>query len=100
MSESITKTQSVIQQFLEAVEEKTTEALAEGRNLPATKLARDLAPRFGWEWPQAYHLINIYMDSRPELEIGKGPKGGIRYRKDYLEAHPELVKKPQSEVSE
>lgn len=81
MSENIIKTQSVINQFLETVEAKVEEALAEGRNLPATKLAKDLAPNFGWEWPQAYHLINIYMDSRPELEVGKGPKGGIRYRK-------------------
>lgn len=81
MSESITKTQSTISQFLEAVEAKVEAALAAGKNLPATKLAKDLAPSFGWEWPQAYHLINIWIPSRPELEIGKGPKGGIRYRK-------------------
>jgi hypothetical protein len=92
MSEFIDKTLGNIGQFLETVEAKIADSLAAGKTLPATKLARDVGPSFGFEWPQAYHIINIYIDQRPQLEIGKGPKGGIRLRTikvDAVDAKPE-----------
>ena len=64
-------------QFIEVIEGRITKANAEGKNLPATTLAKEIGPTFGWEWPQAYQFINAYLDERPELEVKKGPKGGI-----------------------
>lgn len=77
MSEATTSALKKYGEFLIVVEEKIAESISNGRSLPATKLARDVAPSFGWEWPQAYHFINAYVDERPELYIKKGPKGGI-----------------------
>lgn len=80
MSEARNKAVSKYDQFLEVVEAKIEESIAKGKALPATQLAKDVAPSFGWEWPKAYHFINAYVEERPELHIKKGPKGGIELR--------------------
>lgn len=77
MSEAIDNASRKYNQFLEVVELKINSAIAEGKSLPATKLAKDVGPTFGWEWPQAYHIINSYLDERQDLFVKKGPNGGI-----------------------
>lgn len=80
MTEAANKTLEKIAQFLEIVETRIALANAKGISVPTTNLAKELSPKFGWEWPQAYHIINTHLDSRPELYIKKGPKGGITLR--------------------
>ena len=77
MSEAKTNAVKKFDQFIEVIEERIKEANAQGKHLPATTLAKEVGPTFGWEWPQAYQFINAYLDERPELEVKKGPKGGI-----------------------
>jgi hypothetical protein len=77
MSQATTNAARKYEQFLEMVESKILEANSQGKALPATKLAKDIGPAFGWEWPQAYHFISAYIDERPDLHVKKGPKGGI-----------------------
>lgn len=77
MSQATTNALRKIEQFLEVIETKVTEANAQGKAYPATKLAKEIGPTFGWEWPQAYHIINTWLDERPDLYVKKGPKGGI-----------------------
>ena len=67
--------------FFDVLETRIEVSLAKGESLPITGLAKELATEFGVDWPQTYQLIRMYMDDRQELEIGKGPKGGIRLRK-------------------
>ena len=80
MSQATTNAVRKYEKFLEVVEAKIQESNAQGKALPATKLAKDIGPDFGWEWPQAYHFISAYLDERPELHVKKGPKGGIEPR--------------------
>jgi|SRR5271163_2069094 len=80
MSQAKTNAIRKYDQFCEIIETKIEEAIGQGKSLPATTLAKDIGPTFGWEWPQAYHIINSYLDERPELYVKKGPKGGIALR--------------------
>jgi hypothetical protein len=69
-------------QFIEMIEARIAKTNAEGKNLPATTLAKEIGPTFGWEWPQAYQFIKAYIDERDDLEIKHGPRGGISPCKD------------------
>lgn len=89
MSEAKNNAVKKFDQFCEVIETKIAESLAQGKALPATKLAKDIGPTFGWEWPQAYHFINAYLDERPELHVKKGPKGGIEPRPVSKSEEPE-----------
>ena len=81
MSEHIERAQGTIVPFLEALEAKIEQIVIVGNGiLPATATAKEMAPAFGWEWSMAYHVLKLYVDARPELEIAKGPKGGVRKR--------------------
>ena len=66
--------------FLEIVSKKIEEAFKQGKSVPTTILAKEVAPTFGWEWQHAYHLIGIFLVDRPDLYIKKGPNGGIAPR--------------------
>lgn len=81
MSESKNKALDKVSRFLEIVESKIEESIARDVSLPATNLAKNIGPEFGWEWPQAYHIINTYLDEREDLYVKKGPKGGITKKK-------------------
>lgn len=93
MSEAIDNASRKYNQFLEVVEGKINSAIAEGKSLPATKLAKDIGPTFGWEWPQAYHIIGSYLDERSDLYVKKGPKGGISLKPAKVLPEEELVNK-------
>jgi hypothetical protein len=81
MSEHIERTQGTIVPFLEALEAKIQQVVIVGNGvLPATATAKEMAPAFGWEWSMAYHVLKLYVDARPELEIRKGPHGGVAKR--------------------
>jgi hypothetical protein len=84
MSEATTAALKKYGEFLAVVEEKIMESLSQSKSLAATKLAKDVGPSFGWEWPQAYHFINAYVDERSELFVKKGPKGGITLKEGYV----------------
>lgn len=77
MSEAINKTTATIQEFLNAAEAEIEEKLALGKPIPTTGLAERLAPKFGMEPPQGYHILKIYLVSRPDLKAKKGKSGGI-----------------------
>lgn len=77
-------------QFIEVIEARIAKTNAEGKNLPATTLAKEVGPTFGWEWPKAYQFIGAYLDERPELEVKHGPTGGIGPRKDVSATDIEL----------
>lgn len=77
MSEAKTNALNKYAQFIDVIEKRIAEENGNGKNLPATILAKEIGPTFGWDWPQAYQFINAYLDERPELEVKKGPKGGI-----------------------
>jgi hypothetical protein len=94
MSEATKKTLTKFEQFLEVIEAKINETIAHGNALPSTQLAKDIGPTFGWEWPQAYHFINAYVDERPELFIKKGPKGGVALRPEWMWVDGVAVPRP------
>lgn len=64
--------------FYDELETRIEAAIAKGESLPITTLAKELATDLGVEWPQTYQLIRMYLDDRQDLEVGLGPKGGIR----------------------
>jgi hypothetical protein len=82
MSQSIEAAVEKYREFLEVVEAKINAAIESGKRYPATKLAKDICCDFGMEWPRAYQLIGFYMQTRPELDVGLGPNGGIGLRKE------------------
>ncbi len=80
MSQAIVDTLKKIEQFLEVVEAKVAEATSQGKAIPVTKLAKEVGPSFGWEWPQAYQVISAYADERADLVVKRGPSGGLSSR--------------------
>jgi hypothetical protein len=72
----------LIRPILSAIDNKVQEVCINGKkSLPTTSFAKELAPKFGTEWIKVYSIISFYVESRPELEVGLGPNGGIRLKK-------------------
>jgi hypothetical protein len=85
MTKYIDDSLELIRPILEAIDARFQEACNAKQSLPTTKLAKDLAPEFGTEWIKIYSLISFYVESRPEIEVGLGPNGGMRYKKVVVE---------------
>lgn len=69
--------------LLEELDKRVKVALAEGKRLSVTPLARDLAPIYGIEWSEAYQLINVYVAAHADtLEVKRGAHGGIDWKSD------------------
>jgi hypothetical protein len=82
MSIHIDNSLELIRPILEAIDAKVQETCdVKKSSLPTTKLAKELAPEFGTEWIKIYSIISFYVESRPDMEVGLGPNGGIRYKK-------------------
>jgi hypothetical protein len=52
-------------------------ANAEGKRLPITKLAENIATVLGSDKVFCYHIISKYIAARGNLRIKNGPNGGI-----------------------
>jgi hypothetical protein len=83
MSEARKAAVNKYDEFLRVIENKIALAISTGKSAPTTKLAKEVGPSFGWEWQQAYHMINSYIDERADLYIKYGPRGGACLKEGY-----------------
>jgi hypothetical protein len=80
MSENINRTLGKIGRLLEIFEERITKEVSSEKNLPTTTFAKEVCADFDMNWNQVYHIVNVYVNERPDMEIKLGPKGGASFR--------------------
>lgn len=81
MPNDIEASLELIRPILEEIDSRFQIACKEGKSLPTAALAKELAPKFNTEWNKIYNIISFYVESRPEVEVGLGPNGGMRLKK-------------------
>jgi hypothetical protein len=86
MSQAIETAVEKYRSFLEAVETRIEANIANGKNTPATTLAKDLGKEFNWDWQVAYRLVHTYLQVRPELKVFGGIGGGVGLKDKVVES--------------
>jgi len=77
---SVDRTLKYIAPLLEELDKRVKASLADGKSLPVTTLARELAPVYGIEWNEVYNLINVYVAAHADLiRVKRGMHGGLTW---------------------
>src|ERR1700722_12279694 len=60
---------------------KRMEMTGEGNSVPTTVFAKEISPQFDVEWSVVYNMMKFIAASSDNMEIAKGPKGGLRFKR-------------------
>lgn len=77
---NIEKAVESYREFLEVVN-KRMEIAGEGNCVPTTVFAKEISPQFDVEWSVAYNMMKFIVASDENLELKKGPHGGMCFKK-------------------
>lgn len=80
-TQNIEKAITQYKEFLEVISPRIDAAVANGTSVPTTVFSKEICGQFNVEWSVVYNMIKMFVASTDDLEIGLGPKGGVRRKR-------------------